>query len=241
MLSLWSAMALFCLAIPMPVHSRFVLGFPVAAGALPVLQHFHAIRNGDHRKGELRMALIISVGFIAFGAIEGYFWNLVTRLTPTTFDAQLARWDMGVAPAVRLFTEAHWWLSKPLDFIYDPILWIACMVVVGLSNGQLRRRLLISLPLGGLLVIPLYLLCPAVGPVHAGDPQATRNCMPSMHLTWALLLAINSTGWSRWILGALAALIAVATLSTGEHYYPDLVAALPWTWFLMFLTRKIVG
>ncbi|MGD0786708.1 MAG: phosphatase PAP2 family protein [Terracidiphilus sp.] len=241
MLSLWFAMALFCLAVPIPAHTRFVLGLPVAAGALPILRHFHAIRNGDRRREELRMALIVSVGFIAFGAIEGYFWNLVTRLTPTTFDVQLARWDMGVAPAVRVFAKAHWWLSRSLDFLYDPALWIACMAAVGLSDGQLRRRLLISLPLGGLLVIPCYLLFPAVGPIHVGDPQATRNCMPSMHLTWALLLAINSKGWSRWILGSLAALTAVATLSTGEHYYPDLVAALPWTWFLMFLTKKIVG
>jgi len=151
MLSLWFAMALFCLAVPIPAHTRFVLGLPVAAGALPILRHFHAIRNGDRRREELRMALIVSVGFIAFGAIEGYFWNLVTRLTPTTFDVQLARWDMGVAPAVRVFAKAHWWLSRSLDFLYDPALWIACMVAVGLNDGQLRRRLLISLPLGGLL------------------------------------------------------------------------------------------
>jgi len=32
---------------------------------------------------------------------------------------------------------------------------------------------------------------------------------------------------------------ALATLATGEHYLPDLVAALPWTWLITIAVNRL--
>jgi hypothetical protein len=57
-----------------------------------------------------------------------------------------------------------------------------------------------------------------------------RNAMPSMHMTWALLV-----WWSAWELTPLARLIAtvfatltfLSTLGFGEHYLVDLIVSVP--------------
>jgi PAP2 superfamily len=57
-----------------------------------------------------------------------------------------------------------------------------------------------------------------------------RNAIPSLHLTWALLLYWNTKGMSRVLRASLAiylALTVVSTLGTGEHYFVDLLAAVP--------------
>jgi PAP2 superfamily len=63
-------------------------------------------------------------------------------------------------------------------------------------------------------------------------PVFPRNGVPSLHMTWALLIWINARGLPRWM-RATAAALALATvfdtLATGEHYLFDLVVALPFT------------
>ena len=81
---------------------------------------------------------------------------------------------------------------------------------------------------------------PAVGPFHVGDPNAPRNCVPSMHLTCALFLWTNTRGWLRWVTATFAFFTALATLATGEHYVFDLVVAVPWTWFITTLAAWFV-
>jgi membrane-associated phospholipid phosphatase len=54
--------------------------------------------------------------------------------------------------------------------------------------------------------------------------------MPSMHLTWALLIAINArSAVLRVGLWVYVVLIAAATLALREHYLVDLIAAVPYT------------
>jgi hypothetical protein len=59
-----------------------------------------------------------------------------------------------------------------------------------------------------------------------------RNGVPSLHMTWALLIWINTRNLPRWM-RATAAALALATvfdtLATGEHYLFDLVVSLPFT------------
>jgi len=59
-----------------------------------------------------------------------------------------------------------------------------------------------------------------------------RNGVPSLHLTWALMIWLNTRGLPRWARAAALALVlatAFDTLATGEHYLFDLVVALPFT------------
>jgi hypothetical protein len=95
-----------------------------------------------------------------------------------------------------------------------------------------------------------YSLTPAIGPInyfpnglpmHADaaylshlplfdfDPHHPRNAMPSMHITWAILVFLYSRGFSiqgRMLAGLFAFLTFCATLGLGEHYLIDLLVAL---------------
>ena len=101
----------------------------------------------------------------------------------------------------------------------------------------------------------LYNVVPATGPIYAFAASfphqslpyavlpklllekipvalsAPRNAIPSLHLTWVLLLYWNTKGMSRGMrlfLAIYLVLTAVSTLGTGEHYFLDLVAAVPY-------------
>ena len=74
-------------------------------------------------------------------------------------------------------------------------------------------------------------------------PAFPRNGVPSLHMTWALLIWLNTRGLPRWM-RAVAAVLALATvfdtLATGEHYLFDLVVALPFTlWMQACLARTV--
>ncbi|HLW88646.1 MAG TPA: phosphatase PAP2 family protein [Terriglobales bacterium] len=64
-------------------------------------------------------------------------------------------------------------------------------------------------------------------PVNSGIP---RNAIPSLHMAWAMLLFWNTKGRSRGLrifLAVYAGMTVVSTLGTGEHYFVDLVAGVP--------------
>jgi len=110
------------------------------------------------------------------------------------------------------------------------------------------------LMLAGLGGWALYNLVPATGPVYvfgSGFPwqslpyrtlprlfleqipvtaDAPRNAIPSLHLAWVLLLYWNTRGQAvalRVFLAVYLALTVASTLGTGEHYFVDLVAGVP--------------
>jgi hypothetical protein len=56
------------------------------------------------------------------------------------------------------------------------------------------------------------------------------RCLPSMHVVWALLLAWNARRrWLRVSLWLFALVTMVSIISTREHYFVDLLAAVPYT------------
>jgi hypothetical protein len=60
--------------------------------------------------------------------------------------------------------------------------------------------------------------------------KGPRNAIPSLHMTWVLLVWWNSKRLAWWIrVVALAFVIftVLATLGIGEHYFVDLVVAFP--------------
>jgi hypothetical protein len=75
------------------------------------------------------------------------------------------------------------------------------------------------------------------GSAHVIQITAPPNCMPSDHLTMALLILYFSR---RWYPATLLAtfylfLVELATLGSGEHYMIDLIAAVPFTCFVVYL------
>jgi hypothetical protein len=62
--------------------------------------------------------------------------------------------------------------------------------------------------------------------------KGARNAIPSLHMTWVLLIWWNSRGLPRWVRAIALAFVwftVLATLGTGEHYFVDLVVAFPFS------------
>lgn len=115
---------------------------------------------------------------------------------------------------------------------------------------------LLAGPIGGLF----YNLLPALGPAHlfgeafpwhplAADQarrlllepvpiEGMRNAIPSLHMGWTLMAWWYSRGlsvWERGIAFAFVAFTVLATMGTGEHYFIDLIVAVPFVLFLQAL------
>jgi len=60
-----------------------------------------------------------------------------------------------------------------------------------------------------------------------------------MHFTWALLLALNvhDRRW-RWAFIIYAVLMAFATVASGEHYFIDVIVAIPFSFAGRTITQS---
>jgi hypothetical protein len=64
---------------------------------------------------------------------------------------------------------------------------------------------------------------------YSFDATWPRNAMPSLHVTWALLIfwICRDLRRGRWLAGAFLISTALSTLVTGEHYLVDVIVAFP--------------
>jgi len=125
-------------------------------------------------------------------------------------------------------------------------------------RGSPLRSTVLSFLIAGALGHTIYLLFPVIGPrflfglegayvsgssvfpnpvplaadfvLPAVIPAVPRNCMPSLHTGWALLVFWQSRALGRWglVFGAsFLGLTMLATLGFALHYLVDLIAAVP--------------
>jgi hypothetical protein len=182
---------------------------------------------------------------------------LTGQVLPQTYDSFLYAFD-GLLPlpvadiAGRAFA-ANPGMSQAFTAVYHSFMLVACLFMVSWGNGRLSGWLISRWIVAALFGCGLYFVMPAIGPAIAFDatyPQglpdpaavplalfptssmAARNAMPSLHTTWALLIAIIA-----WRSGRIARIVAsmnlaatvIATLGMREHYLIDLIVAVPFT------------
>jgi len=170
-----------------------------------------------------------------FCILRGLANSAVTGLTPHTIDAALLRMDFGVGARFYPWTLAHKPVLWLLFIAYYYALPFGLCVVLAFADDA--RGMLRACVLAAILALPCYLLWPAVGPVWVGTALAPRNCMPSLHVTWALLAWWYAPRWLRWPSAVLVALTGLATIGLGEHYLIDLVVAVPFTAAVVVIAR----
>jgi len=199
-------------------------------------------RRGEARRQDVLTALLFSL-FIALGA---FLHLLLERYCASTLDPQFLAMDraLGFDPiAVSARLWRHPVLIYVLRFVYMTVPITIGVAWVAEQNHVMRAACL----LGGIACFPFYMLFPAVGPAfynwHLQTALAApRNCMPSMHLTWTILLAWNARHkWLRSGLWLYAALTAVATIAAGEPYLIDLLAAIPYSTAIQYAALRLVG
>jgi hypothetical protein len=106
------------------------------------------------------------------------------------------------------------------------------------------------------LAVPIYILFPVCGPLygfpnypslpaamspHAIAIAAPPNGVPSVHCSSALLILYYFRHWrfGIWIGAVFLVLTVLATLGSGEHYFFDLVAAVPYAVLVAWIARRL--
>jgi hypothetical protein len=176
--------------------------------------------------GPKQLALI-AVIMPVFVILRAPLMALVTLATPHTVDAALLGLDFGFGARfygwLVLHPDFHWILFVSY---YDVLpFWISAVMAFSHKPMEMMKRNILA----AVAALPIYLLVPAVGPVWIYTSTAPRDCVPSLHFTWAMLAWYYSPRWLRWPSALLVILTGFATIGLGEHYIIDLVAALPFT------------
>jgi hypothetical protein len=182
-----------------------------------------------------------------------------------SFDASLhvqpafvmGQWFAGL-PALA-FTSVMIYLALPIAI---GLVFAGCVVRDRARAMPSVVAFLITGPIGACF----YAMFPALGPVHIFldkfpwhplaaeqvrnlllEPIAVagpRNAIPSLHAAWIFLVfwyARRLSLLERIGAGIFVLFTLCATLGTGEHYFVDLVVAVPFSVFILALTQMIFG
>lgn len=152
----------------------------------------------------------------------------------------LGRWLHAMPVLAQLSKWGYWCLPLPVVAIY---------LSLPQHVGPWRhRKLWLSFALLGISGVVFYQVCPAAGPIYrfseafpftipvVGSPHpklmpfSLLNATPSVHFAIALLLLLYSKYCMRAVqigAGIFVLVTALATLGLGEHYFIDLIIAVP--------------
>ena len=229
--------------------------------------------NGRDREPTAYRALLPSIvlAFLVLGA--QYSLNMASLLHGKTLDSYAFAFDgsLGFEPSFVLgrFLNSKPWLFPLVKVSYEGIL----LAMAALYAGFMRRRekpvweIIEVLFASAMIGYAFFSIFPVCGPRYAFGrdfpdvivpyaafrqlalarvpvpPMFPRNGVPSLHLTWALLIWLNTRTLPRWArLAALALVLATVfdTLASGEHYLFDLVVALPFAlWMQAWMARTV--
>jgi hypothetical protein len=175
---------------------------------------------------------------------------ITSWISPVTIDLPLRQLDVALGldgfALTRFLLRVHLYAAVPIVYFLLPIA-VALAWSIERPKGLMR-----DLVLGAFCAIPFFYFFPACGPSHAfpdfpwsaakvlpvigsGYP---RNCVPSMHFGWAMLLALNCRRWwAKILFWTFAALTAIAAVAGGEHYFIDIIAAVPFTFAVQWVAR----
>ncbi|MCX6557043.1 MAG: fused MFS/spermidine synthase [Candidatus Aminicenantes bacterium] len=196
--------------------------------------------------------------YLAFAPISVIWLKVVIFFTPQTIDATLKKIDIFIFSG---YPDA--WI-KSLNISGLPLIWLSLFYFllpfypIALSGFfyvkkefVMLRKVTQSFLLCGMVGWLFYLLFPAIGPEFidfkvAGFPHPAipRNCFPSLHTAWGLLVLLYAWKYKKkifWILLFPISQMIVATVFLRFHYVIDLIAALPYTFFIYWLNEKLMS
>jgi hypothetical protein len=231
----------------------------VGLAAFAVLGTRTAWAKGEDRKlllyGFLPVVLFVGSEWMASTLLD-----LTERFHPKTFDLFLYSFDSSLRVQISFLVGQvfHtwpwlWWVS--FAFYIALPLPLALVYAAHLRHSKSNAlAVMIAFLVTGPLGVMFYNMLPACGPIHIFGPafpwhplstadamrmrvvpilvKGARNAIPSLHMTWVLLVWWNSKGLPRWVRAIALVFVwftVLATLGTGEHYFIDLVVAFPFS------------
>ena len=229
--------------------------------------------NGANREPAAHRALLPAMALTFMVLAAKYSLNMASLLHGKTLDAYAFAFDGAYGePSFILgrVVDSNSWLFPFVKITYEGIL----LAMAAFYAGFMRRRskpiweIIELLFASAMIGYAFFSIFPVCGPRYAFGrdfpglvvpfaafhqwrltkipvpPMFPRNGVPSLHMTWALLIWLNTRSVSRWArFAALAFALATAfdTLASGEHYLFDLVVALPFTLSMQALMIRTVS
>jgi hypothetical protein len=229
--------------------------------------------NGANHEPAAYRALLPAMALAFMVLAAKYSLNMASLLHGKTLDAYAFVFDGAYGEPSFVFgrvVDSNPWLFPFVKITYEGIL----LAMAAFYAGFMRRRnkpiweILELLFASAMIGYAFFSIFPVCGPRYAFGrdfpglavpyaafhqwrlakipvpPMFPRNGVPSLHMTWALLIWLNTRSLSRWArFAALAFVLATAfdTLASGEHYLFDLVAALPFTLSMQALMTRTVS
>jgi len=221
-----------------------------------------AVRVKTERRAMIRRSLGVLATFNYMGFCLIFLLSFTRLALPRKLDYFLYAFDgsLGFEPSFALgrFVRAFPALDWLVGMVYNGLgLWF-CIVYAAHTrvHGKFRFSILRLYIVNILIGISLYFLFPASGPryafptfpnsplvVEAGAVplNSVPNAMPSLHLAGTLMIFWLSQPWKRLrlVTGVICVLTAVATMSTGEHYFIDLIVAVPYSLAMFALASDV--
>ncbi|HJQ40756.1 MAG TPA: phosphatase PAP2 family protein [Thermoanaerobaculia bacterium] len=210
--------------------------------------------------------LLPSLIALVFTLEVSLFLQLISTVPRLTYDAFLYHADLAYGTAIS-FRVGQLFAAYPIVgaictaiYLAPPPGLIYVYALEAKSKQPPRVDIVTTLVLMGAVGYSLYFLLPACGPKFVfpsfprlpsspplaliAAPHAPRNAMPSLHMASALIAYVHARRFGR-IASAVALLFVIGTflgtMGTGEHYFIDLVAAIPFTAMMfLLLARRFV-
>ena len=226
---------------------------------------FIALRWAAVPRNRQRTAWMLLVSLLALplGVLSTWTANELSSVRPSKYDQFIYQIDNYFGqPSFLLGQICHTHKSALIIAVVSYGLLVAMMVLalaIYIWNAQAEDALLLAMAfvLNLFLCVPFYLAIPVSGPVFAfsGFPfqrpenlaahmipiASAPNGIPSVHMSTALLIFwfLRRWRWSMPIGVAYALLTIFATLGLGQHYFFDLICAVPYTVAVYLLATKL--
>ncbi len=229
----------------------FLIQYPVVPAILAALvaclwlQRSHPGKHAD-------WFTVAAVFILPMNMLAQALVYAMSRYRPAKLDLyafQIDAWFGQPSFAMGRFLLHHAWLRNLSSVTYSllPAALLACFGLYLYLRSADEARDLACIFAANWFVLPgIYWIVPICGPLFA-FPQfptapgvviahtvaiaAPPNGMPSGHFACALLILwfLRHWWWGRSAGAIFAALTAVATLGSGQHYLIDLIASVPYT------------
>lgn len=238
----------------------FMACFSFAGMAALAVLGTHTIWAESEERKLLLYGFLPSVLFVASEYMASTLLDITETLHPKTFDLFLYSFDCSLRVQFSFLMGQLFWKWLWLRFVCLAIYIALPLPLALVYAAQLRQKkekafaVMLAFLVTGPVGVLFYNMLPACGPIHLFGPafplhapaiadvmrmnvvpvllKGARNAIPSLHMTWVLLVWWNSKGLARWI-RTIAMLFVVlttmATLGIGEHYFIDLVVAFPFS------------
>jgi len=246
----WLALAALGVVLSLLILQQWIIGFGLAS---TILLGIRALR----RDREALLFLLPSLIALFFTLDVSLFLGIISTIPEITYDALAYAGDAAFGTPVS-FRVGQLFAAVPIlgaictgIYLAPPPGLIFVYALEAKSKTPPRVDIVTALLTMGAVGYVLYFLFPACGPkfvfpqfpndppdaaLLAGTlmraPYAPRNAVPSLHMASALIAFLHARRFGRVATIAAGVFVAgtfLGTMGTGEHYFVDLVVALPFT------------